>query len=364
MMETQQLRAFRDELTKEAFLGEFLGSGLLGHILVNRGGRQAHHLTNLAEVMAHKGFQHGASGARTSWGAMRSMKQLAGPESTVAYEAAHKAGKLFYELPPHVRAAAAQAWKERGSLAGVEGAEGLMQHLGNARPGPVTEVLGKAFGHELAGTAPTLQTAGSGITGRAYAHAVNRLSNVTTNEFSTTGQKIVNNAVGAAPWAALAATHPAGTAGHTLVNAGREVASQLPMGKQWIADDFKRGLHGEQLSPTVEKIIDHAISPAVLDGRREALAMRRAGVTPEQFHQNMQNAQTAVNSPLAAQQAARFGATKGLEDTKSFLGEAGRYLGDVRQPAPKSMMLPTHSIAPVGGVPAKPAARPFIPVDR
>jgi len=80
-------------------------AGPIGHLAVNALGRAAHHGSNLSNVLAHRGMQHGMLGLSTNPAAARTVKSLAGAESVVPYEVAHRLGARMSNLGPQERKA-------------------------------------------------------------------------------------------------------------------------------------------------------------------------------------------------------------------------------------------------------------------
>jgi len=248
---------------KVAILGELL-AGPLGHLTANAMGRAAHHSSNLADMLAHQGLQHSLTGSKINAGAMRSIKSLAGPEAMGAYDAAHALGSRVAHLPTEQQRQIFQA----ASTAGSHPALGEAPLLGS---------LHRAVGHELAGTAPVAEA--KGLAAKLYSKGVGAMSRIVNTPFDTGLQRAAKSAVGIAPLATAAATHPIGTAAHAAVNGVREVAGNSQTGQKVMKNMFQKGLNGSVLSPGVEKAIDYVVSPAVLDPLRVGQAFRK--VSPE-----------------------------------------------------------------------------------
>ena len=253
-------------MTKEAVIPGLsaLLTGAGGHFGVNALGRNAHNTTNLAEVLAHKGFQHGATGSRMSHMAERSMNALLGPEVGAQYHAARYAGEKLYAMPPAERAHALSM------LSGGEGVQGALgvgaDALKSMKDAPIFPAIQKAVGHDVAGTAPKLTS--KGPVGAMYGKAVNALTSIGARPFQTTGQKVVNEALGAAPMATLLAADPSGAAVHMGWNTTRELAGKSAFGKKVVGRMLQKGLAGEMPSKRMEAVTDLAVSPAFLDAQR------------------------------------------------------------------------------------------------
>lgn len=241
-------------------LGHALGMTAGGHFGVNALGRAAHHASNIGEVLAHRGLQHGLLGQRVTPSRLQSLKSIFGPEAMVNYEAALQAGgKLVSQYPaPQARNAAIQA-----AMRAKQFAEGA----------PVAGDLMKAFQHELAGTAPTFQ--GKGLAARLYGGAVDRLSRHTLTGMETGAQRAVKHITGAAPAAAFVAADaaasgglPLGAIGHAAWNGVRQGVGHTRAGQEFVKKEFQKGFQGKMPSKAQEFVADHVFSPAFLDARR------------------------------------------------------------------------------------------------
>lgn len=241
-----------------------------GHVGTNAMGRAAHHGSNIAEILAHKGVQHGLLGAGTQItpARLQSIKMMFGPEATVPYELALKSARnLLEKVPnPEARRLALQRMYQHGT--GLENV-------------PVASDVRKAIAHELAGTSPALQAQTRGA--KIYGKLLDHLSKPTTNELQTGAQKVVKNITGAAPLAGFVAADaaasagiPIGAIGHMGWNLTRQGAVHTPVGKRLLGDEVRKGLRGQQVSKTKEFVIDHLMSPAYLDARRAALQAHKA----------------------------------------------------------------------------------------
>jgi len=271
-LEALKTAAFFKEMQKQA-VGPVLG--LLGHLGTNVAGRAAHHASNLAEVLAHRGFQHGATGSKVAPGASRALKLLLGPEALNSYEAARAAGQKMYALPPEKRTAAIKALSEGAER--LSGKAGISQRAGEImHEAPIVGSLQRAAQHELAGTAPELQAHGS--LAKAYSRAVDLMSRLEHTPFQTPIQRAATNVVGAAPAVALAAADPSGAAVHMGWNAAREAIAKSKPGKEYMKGMLRRGLAGDTMSPTKEMLYDIGASPAFLTPHRLGRAIREAGM--------------------------------------------------------------------------------------
>jgi hypothetical protein len=275
MSNTQfEKRALIDPLTGLAVAG---AAAAKGHIGGNLLARAAHHGTNLAEVLAHRGFQHALADSVVNPYTLKSVKMMIGPEAAVAYEAAHSAGSQIAALPPNQRQLALKALASYG-----------------AADTPILSQLAQAARHELAGTAPTLiaEEGLRGAPGKMYAHTVDRLlsSNVNT-PFDTNVQRAVKNVGGIAPGALPFMVDPTGglaVGGHVGVNVLRDVIGNSPYGMEFAKNKFLKGLGGNQVGAAENLLTDVLASPAVLDAQRAGASIRQqlpeavqAALTPE-----------------------------------------------------------------------------------
>lgn len=232
-------------------------AGPAGHLAVNALGRAAHHNSNLASVLAHRGMQHGMLGLSTNPAAARTVKSLAGAESIVPYNVAQRLGARLYNLGP----------QERKLLL-----EKVYNRTKNTNA-PVLSSLREAIGHELQGTSPTLQAKGWGA--KLYASAVDKMTGITNTPFDTRLQRVGKTMLGGAPLAGLVAADPAGTAAHVGINAVREGLGMSRVGKQFAEKTFAQGLSGKQIPRAQELAADYLASPAVLDAYRMGKALRQ-----------------------------------------------------------------------------------------
>lgn len=277
--------SFRDELERARCDGRLektailnpLGAiaGPVGHFMVNAAGMSAHN-TNLADVLAHYGLQHGLSGSAISPGAVRSLHMLAGPESLNAYHAARTAGERLSGLNPQLRQAAlsgmASLERIRPTSTGMD-----ITHA------PVLGPLQRAALHEVEGTTPKLDTSKASLLGKAYARGVDLLRRVVQRPFDTPLQKGVKNIVGGAPLAAAIVEDPIAMAAHGGFNAIREQVGRSAFGKNFMKKQLKQGLEGVPMSSAGETAWNYVVSPAVLDPRRIGTAIRgTVGPLPSQ----------------------------------------------------------------------------------
>lgn len=253
---------------KTAVLGTALLSALGGHFSTNIAGRAAHHGSNLAEIMAHKGFQHGLLGQQVHPARHLSIKSLLGPESMVTYEAARKAGEAAVKHAPNP--------VEREAY--LRGLHGMAASQPNLQHAPIIDPITKAVHHELAGTAPQVQA--QGFLSKGYSHLVDQLTNHVQTGFETGAQKAVGMLRGAAPTLAAAAAEPIPMAGHFAVNLGRELAGRSSVGQRFIRNEIAAGLRGEMHGPVKSLAYDIGASPALLDARK-AMNQARHSMPPE-----------------------------------------------------------------------------------
>jgi hypothetical protein len=258
---------------KEAF-----GLGALGgHLATNAINRAAHQGTNIAEVMAHHGLQHGLLQQGMTGGGLRPgtsafLKLMYGPEALMHYEAANKAGRaLVNHFPnPQDRQRAIQA------LVGGTGAVPGLERV------PVGGEVLKALQHELhGGQAPELAREGvSGAVGGLLASHLNRAVSRNGRTGMETGtQKAMDLAANGLPLAAAASTGLG--AEHMAVNGARWAGSKL-FGRQMAESGFRKGLRGELPGQASQFLIDHLVSPAILDPQRAGHQLRQ--MTPQGSH--------------------------------------------------------------------------------
>lgn len=246
-----------------------LVAGPVGHLAVNALGRAAHHGSNLAEVLAHKGLQHGMTDAVVNPAAARTIRSLLGPEALGAYEMAHSMGRRLSQSAP----------LERASLLASAAAAPISEKT------PLAGSLIQAAKHELAGTSPTLTSKGVGA--GIYSKAVDALTNVVDKPFDTGLQKVVKSVAGGTPLAALAVADPVGSAAHTGINAARELLSETELGKNFYKQELNRGLTGVQRPVALEVAGDYLASPALQDAYRMGRSLREQ--TPENLRSLLTN---------------------------------------------------------------------------
>ncbi len=271
------LVAFSDELEKTAVLSAALtalkamGVGIAGHLGVNTGILGSRTSTNLGEVLAHKGFQHGLTEAAVNPAMVRSLHALGGPEAMETYHRAREAGKRLSVMDPVQR---------QLTLTGLYGAENPA--LSNA---PILGDLKKAIMHEYEGTSPTLTTAAPeggfvrralNAVGSGYAHLVDKATNVVDRPFDTKLQRGVRGVIGVAPMAGALAVDAPGAVAHMGWNTAREVAGRSSLGDRFVRHIADEGLHGRTVSPRVEALTNMLVSPAALDPMRAGTAIRNA----------------------------------------------------------------------------------------
>lgn len=236
-----------------------LGVMLGGHVGTNALGRAAHHGSNIAEHLAHQGFQHGLIGSQISPTRLQSMKSLLGPEAVMPYEAAHEAAsKLVAHFPsPSARNAALRLGVERGQL---------------AHGAPILEPVRAAMRHELYGSTPVLH--GENRLASLYAKAVSRMGDHTMTGMETGAQRALKHITGVGPLAGAVAAdvattgQPLGALFHFGWNGMRQAAGHTSIGQRMAADEVRKGLNGQRVSKTQELLTDHLVSPAYLDARR------------------------------------------------------------------------------------------------
>lgn len=243
-------------------------SALGGHLGTNIAGRSAHHASNLAEVMAHRGFQHGLLGQQIHPARQLSMKALMGPESLATYELARQAGLSAVEHAPNPIERA----KYLQNIHGFASTQPSLEHA------PIIDPIRQAVMHELAGTAPELHASNPATKG--YGKVVNWLADHTQTGFETGAQKAVGAIRGIAPAATLAAVEPIPMAGHFAVNMTREGLSRTPQGQRFMKNELAKGLRGQMPGKAKSMAIDLMASPALLDARRAANSIGK-GLSPE-----------------------------------------------------------------------------------
>lgn len=239
-----------------------------GHLGTNALGRAAHHKSNIGEILAHRGLQHGLTGANTQMSPVRrqALKLIFGPEALIPYEKALEAGRHLLEKYP-------QPENRQFVL------QALVSQAKAGKPLPLVGDIVSAMGHEIAGTTPTLSAQGAAKT---YGGLMSYLSDRVTSDLQTPGQKIVSNVIGAAPLALAGAADavagggvPLGMIGHAGWNLTRQGIAATPQGKKWAVNQLKQGLTGNGPSPRLEVFSDYAFSPAFLLPRRLGAAIHQ-----------------------------------------------------------------------------------------
>jgi len=272
--------------------------------------------------MAHQGLQHGLTGGKMNPFASRSLSAIAGPEALSSYEMAHAMGSRMQGMHTDQQ----QALMREATYAG---------ELNNLDKAPMLQPLHQAMSHELSGTAPQLQSKGffpkekvdelhdAGRVGESrlkrvanwlhptnlYTKAVSGMGRVANKPFDTTTQRVAKSVVGAAPMAALGAADPIGSAAHMGINTTREVAANSAWGKREVGKLVSKGLEGKSelmghaLSPRGEKLVDHFVSPALLDPQRLGKHLNANGQADQ-----VRRGISAVQTGGAAAEQARQGA--------------------------------------------------------
>lgn len=263
-------RAFKTAIEKTAILGHLATTAAMaagGHVGANVLGL-AGHGGNIADMLAHHGLQHGLAGSTLNPAAKASMKYLFGPESLGAYEAAHGIARQMAHLPT----------KEQHALLASGVASGnLVPAMKNA---PILGSIHRAAQHEIAGTAPKLET--KGMLGTVHGKMLDRLARTADTQFDDTGKKIVNSAIGASPLLAAGAADmavtgtPFGVIGHGVVNAARERIAKTDYGKKVTTNLLQKGMRGEAVAPGRERAMNLLLSPAVMDAHRLGQSAREA----------------------------------------------------------------------------------------
>jgi hypothetical protein len=243
-------------------------AGPIGHVLTNLGGRAAHHSSNLAEVMAHRGFQHGAAEAEIAPLARRAISAIAGPEALATYDIARQLGGRLYSLPPMERQAAINALAMGSAIN-----HPAVHHI---KKSPILGNLIKAVQHDVLDTEPKLKA--EGLAAKLYSRLVEGMSRPTVTPFDAPGRTVLQNAIGAAPAAAMLAADPVGSLTHFATNTAREVIGNSSLGWSAVDRSLKAGLEGAPISPAKQKAYDVLVSPAYLDPYREGLTLHHAGV--------------------------------------------------------------------------------------
>lgn len=317
---TEATNLFYGPLEKTAISPTAIGFGTMlgGHVGTNALGLAAHHNSNVNEQLSHLGFQHALIGSKITPARLQAMKSLLGPESTLAYEAAHGTGKMLVEQHPNptARYAAMQAM-----LSGRNSVDGA----------PIADDVAKAIHHEVMGTQPVPRA--EGRRAKFYNWATNRLAKNVTHGMETPAQKIYKGVTGIAPLGMAMAADTAATLGHAPLGAAlhfgwnglRQTAGHTPIGKRMMTNEFAAGLRGEKVSPLREKFYNYMVSPAFLDARRAGQHLNSLSATHPQVL-------TAANQLIAERGKAGITANdlKGLfhkiQNTPGALPQAGQAL--------------------------------------
>lgn len=251
-------------------LAHALGMAGAGHVSTNAAGLAAHHASNVGEVLAHRGLQHGLGGQRLTPVMKQSIKSIFGPESLINYEAAHGLAQRLLAESPHPDD------RLKNMLA-------LVEH-GIAHGTPVARPMQQALEHHLRGSAP--HAGGLGPASDAYAKILDRLTSRPLHGMETGAQRLAKNLRDAVPAAlfvgadaALSGGVPTGAAGHALWNGARQAAGHTDIGQKLLAQEVVKGLEGAHLGKAETLAYDLGASPAFLDARR--VAARAAGHAPE-----------------------------------------------------------------------------------
>jgi hypothetical protein len=245
-------------------LAHGLGMGVAGHAGTNFLGMKAHHHSNIGEVLAHRGFQHGLLEQRISPVMEQSIKSVFGPESLINYHAAVEAGKHFVTKAPNPD-------QRRNAL--LLATQHALPH-----DMPVLSQLQSAMNHELQGTAPTLNA--KGLSASVYGKILDSLTNNPVTGMETKAQAAWKHLKGAGPAAAMVGADvgmsgvPLGALAHFGWNGMRQGAAATDIGQRIAADQIAKGLSGGVPKSTTKW--DIGLSPAYLDGQRFGGALRRA----------------------------------------------------------------------------------------
>lgn len=241
-----------------------LGMGAAGHAGTNFFGMKAHHHSNIGEVLAHRGFQHGLLEQRISPVMEQSIKSVFGPESLINYHAAVEAGKHFVTKAPHP--------DQRRNALLLATQHTLPHDL------PVLSQLQSAMNHELQGTSPALKA--EGLSAKAYSKVLNWLTNNPVTGMETKAQAAWKHLKGVGPAAMMVGGDvamsgaPFGAMAHFGWNGMRQGAAATDLGHRVAADQIVKGLSGGVPKSTTKW--DIGLSPAYLDGQRLGGALRRS----------------------------------------------------------------------------------------
>jgi len=252
---------------KRAVLGLLAHGGIAaamtagGHLGTNRAGLVAHHASNIAEVLAHKGWNTGLLEQGLNPDRAQALKAMFGPEALIPYELANEAAKkLVTKFPNPVERATAI----REALHQYQ-ATGLTNHA------PGVGHLMSAMEHDLKGTTPTLSA--KGRLASWYSKAVDKLTNHVRTGFETPSQSVGNAFLGAAPLAPMLAADtaltgsPLGALGHFGWNATRNIAGNTSLGEKFVGEQLAKGLRGDVPGKFQTALFNYGLSPAVLEPR-------------------------------------------------------------------------------------------------
>jgi hypothetical protein len=262
------------EQEKEAVIGELL-TGLAGHFGVNALGRHAHHASNLPEMLAHQGFQHGATGRMPNFWSRASSTNILGPEVGIQYWLGHALGKQLYNMPPAERAQAMKAMKEAGSIGVGDLPPDKLELLKKA---PYLNDAFKAVMHDYHGTTPEFKA--NDTVAKLYGQTVQGFNRLTTSPYDTHAQNVVKEVAGALPMAGLLAADAGGAAVHMGWNRARAIAGGSEFGKRWQEGLAQKGMRGELPNKATQLAYDIGVSPAYLDAQRLGHAVHQAELVP------------------------------------------------------------------------------------
>lgn len=328
--------ALDTELRKEAFLGGLMTAlghgavtGAAGHVGANVIG-MAGHKGNINELLAHRALQHGLTGGRLGKVNEFAVKHLYGPEALSAYQAAHAVGNKMKDLSTN---------QMRAALSSGAVASHLSPELRNS---PILGDMGKAFEHELKGTAPELQT--KGLLGKLHGWSLDKLTKNVVTDMDTTGSRFMKNAPGmlaiggvGALDAAVSGGLPVGLAAHMAGNQARQRLGDSVIGQKAMHNLFTKGLRGEQIGKGQQAFTNYIISPGLLDSHRVGSALHSTaermgplaqkgvealGTTPYgQFGNRISNAVGSAVQTAGGVASAAQGASSAYKD---YAGAASR----------------------------------------
>ncbi len=240
-----------------------LSMGAVGHAGTNFLGMKAHHHSNIGEVLAHRGFQHGLLEQRISPVMEQSIKSVFGPESLINYHAAVEAGKHFVTKAPHP--------DQRRNALLLATQHTLPHDL------PVLSQLQSAMNHELQGTSPALKA--EGVSAKVYSTLLDKLTNNPVTGMETKAQAAWKHLQGAGPAAAMVGADvamsgaPLGAMAHFGWNGMRQGAAATDIGQRVVAKQLVDGVQKGVPKNTTKW--DLAASPAFLDAQRTGAVVQR-----------------------------------------------------------------------------------------